>query len=129
MQDEAVVYGIDTCDQVRKARSWLRAQRVPFRFHDFRTQGLDAQMLSRWAARLPWDALLNRRGLAWRQLDPARRATVVDQASAVELMLAQPLLVKRPVLDAGDRIVVGFSEPVYRTLFATGDGTPPAPRP
>lgn len=129
MRDEAVVYGIETCDQVRKARAWLRARQVPFRFHDFRTQGLDAQMMARWTTRLPWDALLNRRGLAWRQLEAARRATVVDQSSAVELMLAQPMLVKRPVLDAGDRIVVGFSEPVYRTLFLAGDPVPAAPRP
>lgn len=128
MREEAVVYGIETCDQVRKARAWLRAQRVPFRFHDFRTHGLDAQMLARWTTRLPWDALLNRRGLAWRQLDSTRRAAVVDQSSAVELMLSQPLLVKRPVLDAGDRIVVGFSEPVYRTLFLAGDAPPAAPR-
>ena len=66
---------------------------------------------------LPWDALLNRRGLSWRQLDPARKASVVDQSSATELMLANPTLIKRPVLEAGDRIVVGFSEPIYRNLF------------
>jgi Spx/MgsR family transcriptional regulator len=129
MRDEAVVYGIETCDQVRKARAWLRSRQVPFRFHDFRTQGLDAQMMARWTARLPWDALLNRRGLTWRQLEAARRATVVDQSSAVELMLSQPMLVKRPGLDAGDRILVGFSEPVYRTLFLAGDEVPAALRP
>ena len=112
-----VVYGIDTCDQVRKARAWLRAQGVAFRFHDFRADGLDAALLSRWMGHLPWDALLNRRGLSWRQLDAARKASVVDQSSAAELMLANPTLIKRPVLEAGDRIVVGFSEPIYRNLF------------
>jgi len=117
MHSAATVYGIETCDQVRKARAWLKAQRVPFRFHDFRIDGLDEDRLARWMARLPWDSLLNRRGLAWRQLEPARRAVVVDQASACELILAVPLLVKRPVLEAGDRIVVGFSEPIYRQLF------------
>jgi Spx/MgsR family transcriptional regulator len=117
MRTEAVVYGIDSCDQVRKARAWLRAHGVAVRFHDFRADGLDATLLARWMAHLPWDALLNRRGLAWRQLDAGRKATVVDQASAVELMLANPTLIKRPVLEAGDRIVVGFSEPLYRNLF------------
>jgi arsenate reductase len=125
MQPEAIVYGIETCDQVRKARAWLRAQRVPFRFHDFRVDGLEDALLARWMARLPWDSLLNRRGLAWRQLDPARRAVVVDQSSACELILAVPLLVKRPVLEAGDRIVVGFSEPIYRNLFVPPDAGAP----
>lgn len=117
MSEGVVVYGIDTCDQVRKARAWLRAHDVAFRFHDFRGDGLDASLLARWMGHLPWDALLNRRGLSWRQLDPTRKAGVVDQASASELMLEIPTLVKRPVLEAGDRIVVGFSEPIYRNLF------------
>ena len=124
MRGEAVVYGIDTCDQVRKARAWLRARGVPFRFHDFRVDGLQPALLARWMGHLPWDALLNRRGLSWRGLDAARKATIVDQASATELLLEHPTLVKRPVLEAGDRIVVGFSEPIYRNLFAA-----PAPAP
>ena len=117
MPQPVVVYGIDSCDQVRKARNWLRAQNVPFRFHDFRTDGLAQALLERWMGHLPWDALLNRRGTTWRQLDPQRKASVVDQSSATELMLENPTLVKRPVLEAGDRIVVGFSEPIYRNLF------------
>ncbi len=125
MGDGVIVYGIDSCDQVRKARSWLRAQGVSFRFHDFRADGLDAALLARWMGHLPWDALLNKRGLSWRQLDATRRASVVDQSSASELMLANPTLIKRPVLEAGDRIVVGFSEPIYRNLF-TDPKTPAA---
>ncbi|HYF60571.1 MAG TPA: ArsC family reductase [Burkholderiaceae bacterium] len=117
MTGQVVVYGIDSCDQVRKARSWLRARGVPFRFHDFRADGLDASLLARWMGHLPWDALLNRRGLSWRGLEPARKASIVDQPSAAELMLEHPTLIKRPVLEAGDRIVVGFSEPIYRNLF------------
>lgn len=117
MRSPPVVYGIDTCDQVRKARAWLRAHEVVHAFHDFRADGLDAALLARWMGHLPWDALLNRRGTTWRQIEPVRRAAVVDQSSATELMLAHPTLVKRPVLEAGDRIVVGFSEPIYRNLF------------
>ncbi len=116
---EVVVFGIENCDQVRKARAWLRAHGIAFRFHDFRKDGLDAQRLSGWLGRVPWDSLLNRRGLAWRKLDPQRRAAITDQASAAELMLADPTLVKRPVLQAGDRIIVGFSEPLYAGVFGT----------
>jgi arsenate reductase len=123
MAADATVYGIDTCDQVRKARAWLRAQGVTVRFHDFRADGLDESLLAHWMAHLPWDALLNRRGLTWRQLEPTRKASVVDQSSAVELMLEHPTLIKRPVLEAGDRIVVGFSEPIYRNLFTERPAT------
>jgi len=124
MRGEAIVYGIETCDQVRKARTWLRAQGVAFRFHDFRADGLQDALLARWLGHLPWDALLNRRGLTWRQLEPARKACVVDQASACELMLAHPTLIKRPVLEIGDRIVVGFSEQIYRNLFVPPSEAP-----
>ena len=96
---EVVVFGIETCDQVRKARAWLRGHGIGFRFHDFRKDGLDAPVgCSGWLGRVPWDSLLNRRGLAWRKLDPQRRAAVVDQTSAAEALLADPTLIKRPVL-------------------------------
>ena len=88
MRGEVVVYGIDNCDQVRRARAWLRGEGVAFRFHDFRADGLDATLLARWMGHLPWDALLNKRGLSWRHLDPARRASVVDQASASDWTMA-----------------------------------------
>jgi arsenate reductase (glutaredoxin) len=121
MQAQVVIYGIENCDQVRKARQWLKVRGVAHRFHDFRADGLEPSLLAGWMAHLPWDSLLNRRGLAWRQMSPQQRATIVDQASASELMLSMPTLVKRPVLCAGDRIVVGFSEPVYRTLLGGDD--------
>jgi arsenate reductase len=117
MSDTARLYGIDTCDQVRKARNWLRAHQLPFTVHDFRRDGINAALLGRWMTHLPWDALLNRRGLSWRQVDASRRAMIVDQASAIELMLEVPTVVRRPVLEFGDRLLVGFSEPLYRGLF------------
>ncbi|MEI6548296.1 MAG: arsenate reductase [Burkholderiales bacterium] len=118
MAGDTIVYGIETCDQVRKARNWLRGQNLPFRFHDFRVDGLTQPLLERWMGHLPWDALINRRSTSWRQIDATRRAGVVDQTSAVDLLLANPTLVRRPVLESGDRILIGFSEPTYRTLFA-----------
>lgn len=125
---EVVLFGIETCEQVRKARAWLRGHDVAFRFHDYRRDGLDAQRLAGWLGRVPWDSLLNRRGLAWRRLDPERRAAITDQTSAAELMLAEPTLVKRPVLQAGDRIVVGFSETLYASVFDKSPSGGPAPK-
>lgn len=113
------LYGIANCDQVRAARAWLKAQGIEVEFVDFKKVGLSPEALDRWLTHLPWDALLNRRGLTWRQLDPGVRAQVVDQPSAVELLLAHPLLVKRPVLEFGEKISVGFSEALYRNLFTT----------
>ena len=111
------LYGITNCDQVRAARAWLKAHGRETEFIDLKKSGLQAATLDRWLTHLPWDSLLNRRGLTWRQLDPNLRAQIVDQASATEIMLAHPLLIKRPVLEVGEKMSVGFSEPLYRNLF------------
>jgi len=112
-----VVHGIDTCDQVRKARRWLREHGVEHRFHDFRRDGIEPAMLAAWASHVPWDSLLNRRGLAWRGLDAQARASIVDQASAIEAMLGEPTLIKRPVLIAGEHVLVGFNPKLYESLL------------
>ncbi len=117
LQSKVRLYGIANCDQVRAARAWLKAHGQDTEFIDLKKSGLEASTLDRWLTHLPWDSLLNRRGLTWRQLDPGLRAQIVDQASASEIMLAQPLLIKRPVLEVGEKMSVGFSEPLYRNLF------------
>jgi arsenate reductase len=103
------VYGISNCDQVRKTLGWLRENGIDYRFHDFRGDGIERAMLERWCTHLPWNSLLNRRGHTWRSLDEAARAEVVDQTSAIELMLAHPTLIKRPVVEVADRLLLGFS--------------------
>jgi len=115
--EEPVLYGISNCDQVRKARLWLSEAGVSYRFHDFRLSGLDPNRLDAWLQRLPWDALLNRRGTTWRTLDPARRDPVTDASSAARLMLEDPRLIKRPVLESGSDLLIGFSAARYQTLF------------
>lgn len=111
------IYGIPNCDQVRAARAWLKQHGREPEFIDLKKSGLASETLDRWLTHLPWDALLNRRGLTWRQLEPSLRAQIVDQSSAAELMLQHPLLIKRPVLEYGEQLSVGFSEPLYRNLF------------
>ena len=103
------LYGISNCDQVRKTLGWLRQNGIEYRFHDYRVDGIERVMLERWCSHLPWNSLLNRRGLTWRSLDEATRAQVVDQTSAIELMMAHPTLVKRPVIEFEDRLLLGFS--------------------
>ena len=113
----AQLFGIENCDQCRKARQWLRTRGVSVQVHDLRRDGLSAQMLERWLTRVPWDSLLNRRGQSWRKLEDSQRREVVDRDSLIELLLARPLLVKRPVLEASDRLLIGFSEAVYASAF------------
>lgn len=106
------VYGIPNCDTVKKARTWLTEQGRAFTFHDFKKQGVPTPELDHWLDTLGWEKLLNRQGTTWRKLDAATQATVQDRASARALLLSQPSLIKRPVVDWGDnatpRYSVGF---------------------
>ena len=110
------LYGIPSCDTVRKARRWLEERGVVYRFHDFRKHGLGAELLRQWVVELGWEVLLNRRGLVWRTL-PERLRAEVDEARAVQLMLDNSTIIKRPVLDTGERRIVGFSENRYGELI------------
>lgn len=110
------LYGIPNCDTVKKARRWLMEQGIEYRFHDYRREGLDEDRLRRWVRELGWESLLNTRGLAWRRLPPRRKAPL-DEARAIELMLEEPALIRRPLLDLGRRRQVGFDPAVYRELL------------
>lgn len=103
-----ILYGIPNCDTVKKARAWLGEQGVDYQFHDFKKQGVPPDQLARWAQAAGWEKLLNRQGTIWRKLDPALQAGVHDSASAQTLMLANPSVIKRPVVDWGKDITVGF---------------------
>ena len=109
-----VVYGIPTCDSVKKARAGLSAAGRSFRFHDFKVDGLPADRLDAWIAAAGWERVLNRKGTTWRRLTDAQRDAVVDAASARAAMLAQPSLVKRPVIEWDDgRITVGLPDAAW----------------
>lgn len=103
-----ILYGIPNCDTVKKARAWLSERGLAYTFHDFKKQGVPPAQLARWTQAAGWEKLLNRKGTTWRQLDAAAQAAVVDGASAQSLMLANASAIKRPVVDWGDGITVGF---------------------
>ena len=106
---EPVVYGIANCDTVKRARVWLAEHGRAYRFHDFKKAGVPGDRLDAWLGAAGWQALVNRSGTTWRKLDEGQRAAVQDAASARALMLAQPSVVKRPVVEWPDgRITVGF---------------------
>lgn len=102
-----VVHGIANCDTIRRCRRWLDEHGIAYRFHDLRKDGLPPELLDGWIAALGWEALLNTRGTTWRKLTPSQRDGI-DAAGARTLMLEQPSLIRRPVLDAGGRLRIGF---------------------
>lgn len=110
------LYGIKSCDTVKKARRWLDTHNVEYRFHDLRSEGLDAERLKRWTKTVGWENLLNTRGTTWRQLPESARQSL-SEAQARALMLAHPTLVKRPVVEHGKHVIVGFTEADYRQHF------------
>ena len=111
------LYGIPNCDTVKKARAWLAAHAHEAVFHDFKKQGVDAAWLREVAALAGWQALLNSRGTTWRKLTDAEKAAVTDEASAIALMVAQPSVIKRPVLERDGHYHLGFAEDRYQAIF------------
>ena len=111
------MFGIRNCDTIKKARTWLEDRGVPYAFHDYKTQGIDAARLHDWIDRVGWEILLNRAGTTFRKLPEAARADL-DVGKACALMLAQPSMIKRPILDLGDRRIVGFKPEIYEAAFA-----------
>lgn len=103
-----ILYGIPNCDTVKKARAWLSQHGQICAFHDFKKQGVPPEALAHWVQAVGWEKLLNRKGTTWRQLDAAVQAAVVDAASAQSLMQASPSVIKRPVVDWGQGVTVGF---------------------
>ena len=113
------LYGIPNCDTVKKARVWLDQRGVDSTFHDYKKAGINRARLEGWVAEHGWETVLNRAGTTFRALPESDRRDL-DAAKAVALMLAQPSMIKRPVLDLGDRTIVGFRPELYEAAFEAG---------
>jgi len=111
------MYGIPNCDTIKKARTWLGAEGVAFDFHDYKKAGIDPAKLRDWVDRLGWEVLLNRAGTTYRALSDEQKQGL-DADKAVALMVAQPSMIKRPVVETGDgRLLVGFKPADYAAMF------------
>jgi arsenate reductase (glutaredoxin) len=110
----ATLYGIKNCDTMKKARAWLDANGVAYAFHDYKAQGIDRARLESWARDVGWETILNRAGTTFRKLPEADRAGL-DEGRALALMLDQPSMIKRPVLDLGGKLIVGFKAEQYES--------------
>ena len=107
-----VLYGIRNCDTVKKARAWLDARGVAYEFHDYKAAGIDDARLGAWIAEFGWEKVLNRAGTTFRKLSDADKQDL-DATKAAALMLAQPSMIRRPVLDLGERRLLGFDEAAW----------------
>lgn len=117
MAKPVTIHGIKSCDTMKKARAWLEAHDVGYAFHDYKTQGVDNATLERWAKQVGWEVLLNRAGTTFRAL-PDDDKTNLTGKKAIALMLAQPSMIKRPVLDlGGGKLIVGFKPDIYAQVL------------
>lgn len=110
------LYGIRNCDTVKKARAWLDTAGVAYSFHDYKTAGVDPETLAGWVDRLGWEALLNRAGTTFRKLPEADKAGL-DADKAMALMIAQPSMIRRPVVEHGEALLVGFKPAEWAAAF------------
>jgi arsenate reductase len=106
------IYGIKNCDTMKKARAWLDKHGIAYDFHDYKAAGIDRGRIERWAKEVGWETLLNRAGTTFRKLPDADRENLTEK-KAIALMLAQPSMIKRPVLDLGGKLLVGFKPDIY----------------
>jgi arsenate reductase (glutaredoxin) len=113
------IYGIKNCDTMKKARAWLDKHGVDYAFHDYKTAGVERERLERWEKKVGWETLLNRAGTTFRKL-PDKDKQVSDAKKAIALMLDQPSMIKRPVLESSGKLLVGFKPEQYDAAFASG---------
>ena len=109
------IYGIKNCDTMKKARTFLDGRGVAYAFHDYKVAGIDRARLEGWVREVGWEVLLNRSGTTFRKLPEAERDGLTER-KAIDLMLAQPSMIKRPVLEAGGKLLVGFKPDQYAAL-------------
>jgi arsenate reductase (glutaredoxin) len=120
MTKPVTIYGIKNCDTMKKARAWLDDHGVVYEFHDYKASGAPKQKLQAWTSELGWETLLNRAGTTFRKLPDAEKEGLTER-KALALMLEQPTMIKRPVLDVGGKLLVGFKPDVYaKELGASG---------
>lgn len=114
------LFGIPNCNTVKKARDWLTEHNIAYEFHDFKKNGVTQTLLETWLNQQPWEKLVNRAGMTWRNLTDAEKAAVIDAPSAIKLMLEKSSVIKRPVLVQDGKIVyLGFDEATYKRLNNT----------
>ena len=111
------LYGIPNCDTMKKSRRWLEANGIEYDFHDYKKLGVPEKNLKNWVKQTGWETILNKRGTTWRKLDDDLKDNI-DEAAAIQVMLNNPSIIKRPILESGKLLLIGFDEDQYKRLIA-----------
>lgn len=107
---EITIYGIPNCDITRKTINWFNNKRIDFTFHDYRQKGITQKKLEEWCRKLDWKAIFNKRSTTWRELSEAEQKKIINQSAAINAMITHNSIIKRPVIEIGQKTVVGFNE-------------------
>jgi len=111
------VYGLPNCDMTQKALGWLKKNKIDIAFHDYKTEGITKEKLSAWSKKKSWEILLNKRSTTWRSLIAAEQEKVKSEADAINLMIKQNSIIKRPVIEYNNQLIVGFNQEEYEKAF------------
>jgi len=111
-----IMYGIPNCDTIKKAKKWLEANGIDYEFHNYKKEGITKSKLKEWCKQTDWEILLNRRGTTWRKLDDATKESI-NKTSAIDIMTEETSIIKRPVVETGKELLVGFSEDKFEATF------------
>lgn len=111
-----VIYGIPNCDTTKKAMAWLQKNNIAFSFHDYKLQGISKEKLEEWCGKQGWETIFNKRSTTWRELPETEQNKVINQAAAIKIMLVNNSIIKRPIIEQNNKIIVGFNENEYKGL-------------
>jgi len=110
-----IVYGIKNCNTVKSALDWLKKKKIDFDFHDYKSKGITASKLKSWSKQVGWEALVNKRGMTWRQLPEATQNKITNEKAAIELMMEKTSVIKRPLIEIDDKVLLlGYDEAIYK---------------
>ena len=111
------IYGIKNCSTVKKALNWFDERKFSYEFHDFKKVGVTEEKLNSWAKQVGWESLVNKKGTTWKKVDPATQQSIVDASAAFSLLMEHTSMIKRPVIEQGETVLLGFDENRYEELF------------
>lgn len=107
------IFGIPNCDSTKKALDWFKENKIDFVFHDYKKEGIDSSKLKKWCRQVGWEKLLNKKSTTWRKLQTTEQESITDESTAIKIMLTNTSIVKRPVIDTGIELIIGFKEETY----------------
>jgi Spx/MgsR family transcriptional regulator len=111
------VYGIPNCDSIKKAFDWFKSNSIEVKFHDYKKEGIKKQKLAEWCKIVGWEILLNKKSTTWRGLSKEQQNNITDKTTAIQLMQQNTSLIKRPVIEVGEQLLVGFNETIFNSTF------------